>query len=77
MVFSMDEKLNEFARLILRDRLIELDSVAIEMRQKGWSVETSCFESACETIVDHFDIKFVDSPGTYIKFTEKDDIKCV
>ena len=40
----MDEKLNEFTRLLLREVLIEIDSEFTTMKQKDWDDEASGLE---------------------------------
>lgn len=71
--FSMDEKLNEFARLLLREVLIEIDSDFIAMKQKGWDDEANGVELAYDTVMSGFGLKHSTTSMEFVKWEEENE----
>lgn len=72
--FTFDDKLNEFARLIIRDALIEIDSAYMEMRLKGWEEEAAGVELSTDTLMDHFNVKFATTSNEFITWEDEHEI---
>lgn len=70
---TVDKQVNEFARLLLREVLIEIDSDFIAMKQKGWDDEASGVELAYDTVLSGFGLKHSTTSMEFVKWEEENE----